>query len=67
VIPRELTPIQVARIFGVSAQTVRRWEDKNILIPRRRLPGIGSRRYDAAEVEALRREVMGEFLQAEAA
>lgn len=58
--PRELSPIQVARILGVSAQTVRRWEDKEILVPRRRLPGSGSRRYDFNEVMALSREMMGQ-------
>lgn len=58
-IARELTPIQVARIFSVSPQTVRRWEAAGVLAPCRRLPGSNSRRYDPAEVEALRKEVMG--------
>ncbi len=49
-INRELTPIQVARLFDVSPQTVRRWERRGFLAPRRRLPDSKIRRYDYDEV-----------------
>lgn len=55
----ELTPQQVADLLGVSASTVRRYEDNGVLKPVRRLPGSGHRRYDRAAVERLLAETEG--------
>jgi DNA-binding transcriptional MerR regulator len=54
-----LTPVEAARILGVSESTVRRYEDDTpqraaLLKPVRRLPGSGHRRYRRGDVEALR-------------
>lgn len=49
----ELTPAEAAEILGVSASTVRRYEDRGLLKPRR-LIGSGHRRYARADVERLR-------------
>lgn len=46
-----LTVSQVAKIAGVSNQTVRRWTDRGLL-PCVRFPGSGYRRYRRSEVEA---------------
>ena len=58
----EMTPAQVADELGVSPSTVRRYEQRGILVPARRLPGSRYRRYDRADVvEAKRRIAAGEF------
>lgn len=54
--PTELTPAQVAREFAVSPATIRRWEGRGILLPRR-LPISGHRRYDPADVAALKQRI----------
>lgn len=56
----ELTPADVAREFKVSPATVRRWEDKGILKPVRRLPGSHYRRYSRESVEALKAQQAAE-------
>jgi excisionase family DNA binding protein len=53
----ELTPTEAARILGVSASTVRRYEDRGYLAPTRRLPGSGHRRYRRADVVELKRKI----------
>jgi excisionase family DNA binding protein len=49
----ELTPAEAGEILGVSPSTVRRYEERGLLTPRR-LHGSGHRRYRRADVEALR-------------
>jgi DNA-binding transcriptional MerR regulator len=56
----ELTPADVAREFKVSPATVRRWEEKGILKPTRRLPGSHYRRYSRESVEALKAKQQAE-------
>lgn len=57
----ELTPAQVAKRLGVSPSTVRRYEERGFLIPRR-MPGSRWRRYsDEAVKEFERRYAAGEF------
>jgi excisionase family DNA binding protein len=51
----ELTPGEVAQELGVSAPTVRRWEQRGVLKPSRKLPGSNHRRYSRADVEALKK------------
>jgi excisionase family DNA binding protein len=53
----ELTPQEVADLLGVSPATVRRWEEREILRPSRRLPGSGHRRYRRADVDALQEQI----------
>ncbi len=54
--PSEMTVGQVADYLQVSAETVRRWERSGELVPARRLPGSGYRRYRRSDVErALRK------------
>lgn len=50
----ELTPGEVAQEFNVSPATVRRWEQRGLLVPSRRLPGSRHRRYSRAAVDALK-------------
>jgi hypothetical protein len=58
----ELTPAEVARELGVSASTVRRYEQRGIIAPSRRLPGSGYRRYTRADVERTKKRIAaGEF------
>jgi excisionase family DNA binding protein len=60
----ELTPAEVARELGVSPSTVRRYEERGIIGPSRRLPGSRHRRYARADVErAKERIAAGEFDQ----
>lgn len=53
----ELTPAEAAEILGVSASTVRRYEDRSLLAPSRRLPGSRHRRYRRADVDELKRKI----------
>ena len=48
---------EVARLYEVSAATVRNWADSQLL-PAIRLPGSGERRFRRSDVEALRRKMM---------
>ncbi len=58
----EMTPAQVAREFKVSAQTVRRWEERDMLKPTRRLPRSNYRRYSREDIERFKRRLdAGEF------
>jgi MerR-like DNA binding protein len=60
----ELTPAEVARELGVSPSTVRRYEERGILAPARRLPRSRYRRYARADVETAKRRIAaGEFDQ----
>ncbi len=53
--PRKLLTIeQVARLFGVHQSTIRNWADDG-RVPVIRLPS-GHRRFDAQEIERIRRE-----------
>lgn len=49
----ELSPIEVAKRLRISSATVRRYEERNLLRPARRLLGSNHRRYDAASVAEL--------------
>lgn len=53
--PKMLTIEQVARLFGVHQSTIRNWADDGRL-PVIRLPS-GHRRFDAREIDRVRREV----------
>jgi excisionase family DNA binding protein len=58
----EMTPAQVAEVLGVSPSTVRRYEQRGILKPARRLPGSRYRRYSRADVERAKQRIeAGEF------
>jgi hypothetical protein len=58
----EMTPAQAALELGVSPSTIRRYEERGILAPARRLPGSRYRRYARADVErAKQRIAAGEF------
>lgn len=54
---QDMTVGQVAKFCGVSADTVRRWEERGVLSPSRRLPGSGHRRYSKRDVEEALRAV----------
>lgn len=56
----ELTPSQTAAELGVSASTVRRYEERGILAPARRLPGRGDRRYARAAVTDAKARIAAE-------
>ncbi len=57
-----MTPAQVAREFKVSAQTVRRWEERAMLKPTRRIPRSNYRRYSREDIERFKRRLeAGEF------
>ena len=51
---KALNTSQVARMLGVSRQTIRKWAEDG-LIPHRRLLN-GQLRYDPAEIERLREQ-----------
>jgi hypothetical protein len=58
----ELTPAEVASEFSVSPATVRRWGTRGWLLPTRRMPGSGYRRYSRADIDAFRRRLdAGEY------
>lgn len=60
----EMTPAQVAQELGVSPSTVRRYEQRGILAPARRLAGSRYRRYTRADVETAKQRIAaGEFDQ----
>lgn len=52
----EMLPAQAAEILGVSPSTVRRFESKGWLKPKRRLPS-GHRRYSRDDVVELKRKI----------
>ena len=53
--PDDLLPIgDVARTFGVSVETVRRWDREGLIVSTRTLGG--QRRFARAEVERLKAE-----------
>lgn len=58
----EMSPAEVARELGISTPTVRRWETRARppLLPVRRLPGSGYRRYRRADVLALKKRIEDE-------
>lgn len=49
---RELRTVEVQRILGISASTVRLWSNKGIIRPR--ITAGGHRRYDPDEIEQVR-------------
>jgi excisionase family DNA binding protein len=54
-----LLPIgEASRRLGVSTQTLRDWEQRGVIAPVR-LPGSRHRRYLPAEVDRVRRDVLG--------
>ena len=53
-----LTITEASRLLGVSAKTLRKWSNEGLAKPAR-LPGRGDRRFSQAEIERIRREVMG--------
>jgi excisionase family DNA binding protein len=55
---------ETARRLGVHENTVRNWEDKGLLRAAK-LPGSGYRRFDEAEVERLRSEMVTQLAPAD--
>ena len=55
---RMLRVTDASDVLGVSAKTLRKWTDAG-LVRAARLPGRGDRRYSTAELQRVRREVMG--------
>jgi excisionase family DNA binding protein len=55
---------ETARRLGVHENTVRNWEDKGLLRAAK-LPGSGYRRFDQAEVERLRNEMLTQLAPAD--
>jgi DNA-binding transcriptional MerR regulator len=53
----ELSPKEAGAVLGVSPATVRRYEARGLLVPARRLPGSGYRRYRRSDVEALAKAI----------
>lgn len=60
---QRLSVRETARRLGVHENTVRNWEEKGLLHAAK-LPGSGYRRFDVAEVERLRREMVTELAPA---
>ena len=54
---------ETARRLGVHENTVRNWEERGLLRAAR-LPGSGYRRFDLAEVERLRAEMLTDLAPA---
>jgi len=54
---QRLSVRETARRLGVHENTVRNWEERGI-VRAVRLPGSGYRRFDPAEVERLRHEML---------
>lgn len=59
-VDESLSVAQVARIFGVTEGTVRRWADESVLPAQRTLGG--HRRFSSTAVEAKKREMREEGL-----
>ena len=55
---------ETARRLGVHENTVRNWEEKGLLRASK-LPGSGYRRFDQAEIERLRTEMLTQLAPAE--
>ena len=55
---RMLTVSEAARELGVNVKTLRKWADEGI-VRAAQLPGRGDRRFTPAELQRVRREVMG--------
>lgn len=49
---------EAARAIGIDPGTLRSWSDKGI-VKVARLPGRGDRRYTLAEIQRVRRDVLG--------
>jgi excisionase family DNA binding protein len=60
--PGEMSVGEVADYLHVSAETVRRWEAAGVLVPSRRLPGSGYRRYRRSDVERALRHMQAPVL-----
>ena len=60
---QRLSVRETARRLGVHENTVRNWEERGLLRAVR-LPGSGYRRFDLAEVERLRTEMVTELAPA---
>lgn len=60
--PGEMSVGEVADYLHVSAETVRRWEASGDLVPSRRLPGSGYRRYRRSDVEKVLRRMESPIL-----
>lgn len=54
---------ETARRLGVHENTVRNWEERG-LVRAVKLPGSGYRRFDLAEVERLRNEMLSDLAPA---
>lgn len=55
---------ETARRLGVHENTIRNWEEKGLLRAAK-LPGSGYRRFDQAEVERLRNEMLTQLAPAD--
>ncbi len=62
-VEQRLSVRETARRLGVHENTVRNWEERGLL-QAIRLPGSGYRRFDLAEVERLRSEMLSDLAPA---